>query len=122
MFASHHPRKHGQSFKYAFEGIAHVTKTQANFRIHLAIAVLTIILGFILGLSSLEWLVLCATIAAVLVLEMLNTIFEELVDHLWQEEHPRAKIIKDVAAGAVLVASIGAAVIGVLLFAPHYLG
>ena len=121
MLLEHSPRKHALSFKYAFQGIHYVLKTQANFRIHIITAILVIALAYMLRFSELEWIVLFITISFVFILELINTVFEVLVDHLWQEENPRAKIIKDVAAGAVLIGAIGAAIIGVFLFAPYFL-
>lgn len=119
MLSAHHPRRHAKSFKYAFEGIMFVTISQANFRVHLLSATLVILLGWMVGLSRVDWLFVVLLISTVLVLEMFNTVFEVLVDHLWQEEHPRAKIIKDVAAGAVLIGSIGALVSGLIIFLPY---
>ena len=120
MLAAHHPRRHAKSFKYAAEGILFVAISQANFRVHLVSGLLVTILGLLLGITKAEWLIVIFLITFVLVLEMINTIFEVVVDHLWQEEHPRAKIIKDVAAGAVLVSSIGALIIGLIIFLPYF--
>ena len=119
MLSGHHPRRHIKSFHYAFEGIEYVIKTQANFRVHIIIAMIVCIMAYLLDFSLVEWSVLMLTITFILCLEMVNTVFEVVVDHLWQEEHPKAKIIKDVAAGIVLVGASGAALIGILLFIPH---
>jgi len=121
MLATHHPKRHLLSFKYAFEGVYFVLKSQANFRLHLLIAVLICLLAAMLNFSIIEWIVVILTIAFILCLEMINTVFEVLVDHLWQEEHPRAKVIKDVGAGVVLIGAIAAAIVGSLLFLPHLL-
>lgn len=116
----HHARRHLFSYKFAIEGIFYCFKNETNFILHTASALLAIILGFFVQLSRIDWILLTGVITFVLVLEMINTVFEVLVDHLWQEEHPRAKIIKDVAAGCVLIGAIGAAITGVLIFGPYF--
>lgn len=119
MWREHHPKRHMMRFKYASEGIYYVLKTQANFRVHLVMAYLVILAAWWFQFTRIEWIILIGTIGAILALEMINTIFEVVVDHLWQEEHPKAKIIKDVAAGTVFVAAIGAMIIGLFLFVPY---
>ena len=103
------------------EGIAQVVATQLNMRIHLAAAVAAIGLGLALGLSAVEWAILVLTITLVLSLETLNTAVEATVDRVSLEEHPHAKLAKDAAAGAVLLAAIGAVLVGLFLFGPKVL-
>lgn len=121
MFNNHHPKRHALSFKYAYEGLDYVIKTQPNFRIHIVFALIVAVLAFMLNFRGSDWVLLILIVTFILVLEMINTIFEVLVDHLWQEEHPKAKIIKDVAAGVVLVGAIGATIAGSALFTPYLL-
>jgi undecaprenol kinase len=109
------------SFGYAYQGISYTFRTQRNFRIHIALALLATLLGLWLGLSWGEWAVLALTVTLVLVAEMTNTMIESLVDLVTQEYHPLAKVAKDVSAGIVLVTAIGAAAIGVFLFLPKLL-
>jgi diacylglycerol kinase len=93
-------------------------RTQRNTRIHLTIAAIVIALGIWLGLSFTEWAVLVLTIGFVLVSEMLNTVAEALVDLVSPEYHPQAKIVKDVAAGVVLLGAIIAVLVGLLVLGP----
>lgn len=120
MWREHHPRRHIERFKYATEGIVYAFKQEANFRIHIFSALLAVALGILVNLSITHWILLVSIITFILVLEMINTIFEIIVDHLWEEEHPRAKAIKDIAAGVVFVGAIGAAIAGILLFWPYF--
>lgn len=107
------------SFKYAWAGIAYAFQTQRNFRVHTSIGILAIILCWALQVSHVEVAVICLTIGAVLVMEILNTALESLVDlTVGQTYHELAKIAKDCAAGAVLMAAIVALLIAVLIFAP----
>lgn len=109
-------RRFVESFNAAIEGFIYVLKTQRNMRIHFLSALLIILLAIYLNFSSLEMLVLCATITIVLAAEMLNTTVELVVDMIKTEFHPIARIIKDISAGAVLIASINAVIAGYLLF------
>ncbi|MFC5597617.1 diacylglycerol kinase family protein [Deinococcus cellulosilyticus] len=113
-----HPHTQLEAFKFAYEGIMHCIRTQRNFRIELALAAVA------LGLSI--WLktglaIIVACIVSVLVLEMINTAIEATIDLITEEYHPLARIAKDVAAGAVLVASLGAALIGAITLIPPLL-
>jgi diacylglycerol kinase len=102
-------------------GLAYCLRTQRNFRIHLAIALLAVVLGVWLGLTWVEWAVVAAMVVLVLAAEMVNTMIESLVDLVTQEYHPLAKTAKDVAAGVVLLTAIGAVVVGLLIFVPKLL-
>lgn len=102
--------------KNAFNGIKHTIKTQINIRIQLTIAVIMIIFGVIFKLSNVEWISLCFAIFLVVITEMINTGIEAVVDLYTTEFHPKAKIAKDVGAGAVVLAAINAIIIGYLLF------
>ncbi len=111
--------KTAKSFVFAAEGIHFAFKTQINFKIQLTAALLAIILGLAFNLNRFEWIVLTLTICIVIFAELINTVVEELVNLSTADFHPKAKIAKDLSAGAVLVVSISAAIIGLLLFAPH---
>ena len=107
------------SFKYAGAGIAYVFQTQRNFKVHTGVGVLALILCGVLNVTTVETAVICLTIGAVLVMEILNTALEALVDlTVGQTYHKLAKVAKDCAAGAVLMAAIVALLIAVLIFAP----
>ena len=105
------------SFNYAAEGIIHVLRTQRNLRIHFLIAIVVIGAAVALGAQRLELIALLLAIAFVLVAEMVNTAIEGAIDVSTTSFDPNAKLAKDVAAGAVLIAAITAIAIGYLVFA-----
>lgn len=107
-----------RSFGYAFEGIFTCIRNERNMKIHVAVTLLVIIVGFVLGLSITEWCICLGLFGLVMALELVNTAVEAVVDLVTAERHPLAKIAKDTAAGAVLIAAIMAAVIGLLIFVP----
>ena len=109
-------RKFFESVNAAVEGFVHVMKSERNMRIHFLMAIFFITLGVYLNFTSIEILMLCVTIMLVLISEMLNTAIELIVDMIKSEFHPVARIIKDVGAGAVLLASVNAIVVGYMLF------
>ncbi|NLF00142.1 MAG: diacylglycerol kinase family protein [Anaerolineales bacterium] len=106
------------SFRCAFSGLWYVLTTQRNARIHLIIAAGVVALGIWLGLTPIEWAVIVLAIGVVLAAEMLNTVAETLVDLISPGFHPLAGIIKDTTAGAVLLASITSAIVGLLILGP----
>ena len=107
------------SFKYAFSGISYVFKTSRNFRIQLIFALTSLMIGFLLQISLSNYVILIATIMSVLILEILNTSIESLVDLLVKKEFSSlARISKDTSAGAVLLASINSVIIAVYIFVP----
>lgn len=103
------------SFRYASEGILHCFRTQKHMRFHFAALVLALLLGLVEALDTRDMLVLLFCISLVIATEMVNTAVEALVDMVTPSYHPAAKLAKDVAAGAVLVASINATVAGILI-------
>ena len=108
-----------KSFKYAFSGISYVLKTSRNFKIQLIFAVTSLIIGFLLQISQSKYVILIATIMSVLILEILNTSIESIVDLLVKKEFSSlAKISKDTSAGAVLLASINSVIIAIYIFVP----
>ncbi len=111
------------SFRYAFQGILYGFASQRNFRIHLLIGAFVFGLGAWLKLGFSQLAVLVLTVTAVLVLELLNTSIEAVVDlAIGRRFHPLARIAKDCSAAAVLVASISSLLIAVLLLVPPFLG
>ena len=108
-----------KSVGYALQGLRFALATQANFRIQVVAAIACIALGLALRLSADDWLWAILAIAMVLTAELVNTAFEHLCDVVQPELHASVKAAKDVAAGAVLVTSIAAAVIGVMVFWPY---
>ena len=112
-------RKWIESANYAIEGILHAAKTERHLRYHFYAAVLILLLSLILGIPRSEFIAIAIVAIIVLSVEMLNTAIEATVDIIFKEYDNRAKIIKDIAAGAVLTASIGAAVVGYIIFLPY---
>lgn len=110
-----------KSFEYAASGLRGIILQERNFKIQLSIGILAAILGFIVNLNISEWLDLVIVITLVLVFELINTSIEEIVDLVSPQYQEKAKIAKDVAAGTVLVASVGSIIVGVLLFLPKIL-
>jgi diacylglycerol kinase (ATP) len=104
------------SFNYAFEGIIHVLRTQRNLRIHFAIAALVLVVALVVNVTKLELIVLLLSIAFVLIAEMLNTAIEAAIDIATTSFDPMAKLAKDIAAGAVLIATVNALAVGYLVF------
>ena len=106
-----------QSFNYAFEGVIWVLRTQRNMRIHFAIATVVLILAVAYDVTRLELVALLVAISFVLIAEMINTAIEAATDIATTSFDPLAKLAKDIAAGAVLIASINAIVVGYLVLA-----
>lgn len=107
------------SFRYAAQGVVYGFVSQRNFRIHVLTGVVTFSLGLWLKVSPDQMAVLALTIAAVLVLELLNTAVEAVVDlAIGRRFHPLARIAKDCAAAAVLVAALASAIVALLLLMP----
>ena len=114
-------KKHTISFKNAGEGILWSVRTQPNFRVHLILSLVAIVLSWYLRISYGEFLIIVLLITLGLTIEALNTAIEEATDAIdtkWRED---IKIAKDVAAGAVLLFSIGAATIAGIIFIPKLL-
>ena len=108
-----------KSFKYSFSGISYVLKTSRNFKIQLIFAVTSLMIGFALQISQSNYVILIATIMSVLILEILNTSIESIVDLVVKKEFSSlAKISKDTSAGAVLLAAINSVIIAVYIFIP----
>jgi len=108
-----------ESFNYAVEGIIHVLRTHRNMRIHFAAAAAVLIVALWIGVDRMELVVLLLAIAFVLIAEMINSAIEAAIDVATSSFDPLAKLAKDIAAGAVLIASINAVAIGYLVFSGH---
>ena len=106
------------SFAYAWKGLSYAFRTQLNFKIHSSLAVVAILMGYLHDLTSSEWLWIFFAIAIVLIAELFNTALEALVDLVSPDYHPKAGIVKDVAAAAVLITAALAILIGLVVFIP----
>jgi diacylglycerol kinase len=112
-------RKFFQSFAYAWQGIRWMLKHQQNMRFHLMATAICVIAGISLGIRLAQWTALVFAITVVLVAEALNSAVEAVMDLIHPDHNEFVKIIKDVMAGAALLAAAGAATIGCLVFIPR---
>ncbi len=108
-----------KSANFAIEGILHAAKTQRHLRYHFYIAAIVILISYILGVSRTEFLIIALSVITVLIAEMFNTAIEAVVDLLSSERSEKARVVKDIAAGAVFVTALGAAVIGYIILFPY---
>lgn len=108
-----------KSFKYAGKGLLQVFKEEQSFRIQIFMALAVLILAVFFRVKSWEAVALVLAMIIVLVLELINSIFERLTDILKPRVHPYAKTIKDIMAATVLIASFGSLIIGLIIFWPY---
>ena len=109
------------TFKYALRGIAKAFATQRNMRIHGVVLALVVIAGIYFRLSNLEWIAIILCSGIVLATEIVNTAIEEIVNFISPEKNEKAGLIKDLSAGAVLVAALTAVIVGLIIFLPRIL-
>jgi len=109
------------SFRHAFSGLGYVIRTQRNAWIHAIITLAVILLGLWLGLERYDWTLIMIAICFVWLAEIINTALEAITDLASPEQHPLARVGKDVGAGAVLLASITAVILGLLILLPPFL-
>ncbi len=107
-----------KAFKCAFDGVRHAVTTQRNFKIHLSVAFIAILLSFIFKLNLTEVAIVVVCIFSVFALELINTAIESIVDLVSPEWNELAKHAKDCAAGAVLIVSIMSVIIAFIIFLP----
>jgi diacylglycerol kinase len=110
------------SFANAYRGLLYVVEKEQNFRIELIAGIAIITTMIILQVERWEAVVLLFAIGGVLVLEMINTLVERIVNIFKPRMHPHARVVKDIMASAVFIASIGAGVIGIIIFWPYIFG
>ncbi|WP_400078485.1 diacylglycerol kinase family protein [Winogradskyella sp. R77965] len=110
-----------KSVGYAFKGMLILIKTEASIKIQLFIAIVITIAGFYFEISKTEWLVQISMIGLVMSIEGINTAIEYIADFIHPEQHPKIGLIKDVAAGAVFIASIIAVIIAGIIYLPKIL-
>lgn len=107
------------SFGYAINGIISFVRSEAHARIHAVATIVVVAAGCWYRITKPEWVWIVLAIALVWATEMINTVAEKIMDHLSPAQHPDVKFIKDVPAGAVLVAAIAAAITGAVVFIPY---
>jgi diacylglycerol kinase (ATP) len=112
-------RGRGLSFVAAWAGLVYIVRTQPNLWIEMAALSVVVLAGLWFGISALEWGVLGLTIALILALEAVNTAIETVVDLVSPTYHPLAKIAKDTAAAALLIAVVGSVVVAAAIFGPR---
>lgn len=105
-------------FSFAFQGLWEVLKTERNFRIHLSVSAIVVLAGLLLDLAAWEWVAVITIMAMVIILEMINSVIERIMDFLSPEQHPLVGEIKDISAGAVLVAALASVIIACIIFLP----
>lgn len=105
-----------RSFNYAVSGVILALKTEKHMRIHYGIAIFVIILSLFFDFSRIEFLILLFAVSLVIITEMINTALERVVDLITKDYHPLARLVKDISAGAVLIATINSLIVGYLLF------
>ncbi len=121
MLKSHHPRRHLNSFKYAFAGLKHVFVNEANFRLQTVFMILSFLLALFFHIDALSWVLVVISCGMLLGAEILNTVIEEFIDHLIKEHHEGAKVIKDMSAAFVLVNSFVAVMVFIYVFLPYFI-
>lgn len=114
-------KKTFNALKFALSGLRYSVTHERNIRIEIFSAGVVIIVGFLLKISSLHWLIVILNISFVITTELINTASEKLADVISPEINPAIKIIKDVAASAVLISVTAAAVCGLIVFVPYIL-
>jgi diacylglycerol kinase (ATP) len=110
-----------KSLRYSLEGLNYVIRYERNARIHLVVAFLAVLVGLELRVSDAQLAAIFFAILIVFLAEIINTAFEKTLDLVSPEHHPQVKIVKDMAAGAVLVAAVGATIIGIMIYVPYIL-
>ena len=108
-------------FKYAYEGFCAILKKDQNFLLHILVAVIIIILGFVLNIDRIDWILIIVAIGLVLSFEAINTSIEFVVDLITTDYHEYAKYAKDIAAFSVVIVSFVSICIGLIVFIPYIL-
>lgn len=105
-----------RSIGFAFAGLRHAFVSQRSIRIEIVLAGVVVVIGFILGISKLEWAIVAISISLVIGLELINTAVEAVVDLASPTFHPLAKVAKDTAAAAVFIGGLGSVIAGLIIF------
>lgn len=114
-------RRRLKSFGHAINGIVKTIINEPSFRIHLAVMLMVVVLSLFMGLSTMEWMLIIFCFGFVLSAEIFNSSIEGLTDMVSPGHNPKAGLVKDMAAGAVLVSAITAAIVGLIIFVPKLL-
>ncbi len=114
-------KRFSKSLKYASRGLVSVYKTEQNFRFQIVIALVVIILMLSFGVTRKEAVLLILMIAFVLVMELINSVFEKIADMMKPRIHVYAKLIKDIMSAAVLITALASLIIGLIIFIPYFI-
>lgn len=112
-------KKRLRSFGFAFAGIIAFVRSEPHALLHFIATIIVVAAGVYFHITGMQWIAILIMIAIVWITEMLNTVVEKVMDHVAPDYHPRVKWIKDVAAGAVLIAAIIAIIVGAIIFIPY---
>ncbi len=115
------PKRFFRSFKFAAKGLKIVFREEQSFRVQVTALFIVLSLGVFFGIKSWEWTALILVAASVLVLELINSTLERIIDYLKPRLHYYVETVKDIMAAAVLVASVAALAVGILIFYPYFL-
>jgi diacylglycerol kinase len=115
-------KERGNSFSYAWQGIIGLLRTEHNSWIHLGLTFLVIPLAIYYRITRLEWMFLIIVMAMVWAAELFNTALEKSMDFITKENHPQIKLVKDLAAAAVLISALAALAVGAIIFIPRIFG
>ncbi|OBQ56563.1 diacylglycerol kinase family protein [Tamlana sp. s12] len=107
-----------KSVGYAFKGAVLLLKTEASIKIQFVIALIVTLFGFIFNISGYEWMAQTFSIGLVMSMEGMNTSIEEIANFIHPEQHSKIGLIKDIAAGAVFIASVFACIVGLIIYLP----
>ncbi|KJD33600.1 diacylglycerol kinase [Tamlana nanhaiensis] len=110
-----------KSVGYAFKGMMLLLKTEASVKIQFVIGILVTVFGFYFNISTNEWIVQTLAIGVVMSTEGMNTAIEEIANFIHPEHHTKIGLIKDIAAGAVFIASVFAVIIGLIIYIPKFI-
>jgi diacylglycerol kinase (ATP) len=110
-----------KSIGFAFKGALYLLKTEASMQVQFTIAIILTAFGFYFDISIIEWIVQTLAIGLVMSIEGINTAIEEVADFIHPENHKKIGLIKDIAAGAVFIASFFAIVVGLIIYIPKFL-
>ena len=111
-------KERGASFRYAYDGLAALFRTEHNAWVHAGLTITALLLSIVLTISKMEWLLLIIAITLVWVTEIINTAIEKTMDFISKEKHPQIKLVKDLAAAAVLLSAVAALLTGTIIFLP----
>jgi len=115
------PIRLAKSFRYALVGLKKVFIEEQNFQVHVLVTVVVVLLGWYFQISSWQWAILILLIAFVLILEIINSIIERLIDLLKPRIHEYVKDVKDMGAALVFIGALAALLIGLIIFLPYIL-